>query len=292
MNPRIIDVRVHPGDSAFLIDDGQTAILYDTGFGFTGERLAQNVAQILGKRTLDYIFLTHSHYDHVLGACHVQKIYPQAQIVAGEYVKKIFAKPSARATMRALDQSAARNEGVDTYEDLTDELHVDITVGDGDEIVCGSMTFRVISLPGHTKCSIGFYMEEEGLLLGTETLGVYLGEGAYLPSYLVGYQMTMDSFARAQALDVRRLLIPHYGEMAGEEAQAYLRDSKKAAMDAAQRIREIFISGGSKEEAFAYFRETFYTECVRPTYPIEAFKLNTSILIDLIQRELVQSCEA
>ena len=287
MKPTITDVRVHPGDAAFLVDDGKTAILYDTGFGFTGKKLTENIRAILGERKLDYIFLTHSHYDHVLGACHVKRAYPQAVIIAGEYVQKIFSKPSARETMRALDHAAASKAGITDYEDLTDELHVDIIVRDGDLISCGEMAFRVLSLPGHTKCSIGFYLEEDGLLLGTETLGVYLGEGAYLPSYLVGYQMSMDSFARARALDVRRLLVPHYGELEGEAAHAYLEGSQRAAMDAAQRIREILCAGGSKEEAFAYFKETFYTEHVRPAYPIDAFNLNTGILIDLVRKELV-----
>lgn len=40
---KITDVRVLPSDSGFLIDDGKTSILYDTGFAFIGERLAQNV---------------------------------------------------------------------------------------------------------------------------------------------------------------------------------------------------------------------------------------------------------
>ena len=61
---RITDVRPTMGDSAFLLDDGKTAILYDTGFAFTGPALAVNVKKVLGERSLDYIFLTHSHYDH------------------------------------------------------------------------------------------------------------------------------------------------------------------------------------------------------------------------------------
>ena len=286
MKPTITDVRVHPGDSAFLIDDGQTSVLYDTGFGFTGKQLAGNIQAILGERNLDYVFLTHSHYDHVLGVCHVKKAYPKAKIVAGEYVKKIFSKPSARETMRRLDQGAAMKAGVTDYEDLTDELHVDIAVCDGEEITCGGMTFRVISLPGHTKCSIGFYHAESGLLLGTETLGVYFGGGAYLPSYLVGYRMTLDSFAGIKELDVRRLLIPHYGAVEQAEARAFLDGSERAAVDTAERIKEIFRSGGSKEDAFAYFRERFYIPRIRPTYPIDAFNLNTSILISLIEKEL------
>ena len=243
---------------------------------------------MLGDRPLDFILLTHSHYDHVLGACHVSRAYPQAKIIAGEYVQKIFAKPSARSTMRALDRSAAAKEGVEEYDDLTDLLRVDITVKDGDEIVCGDMKFRVIGLPGHTKCSVGFYMEENRLLLGTETLGVYLGDGVYLPSYLVGYQMMLDSFAKARALDVESLLIPHYGVVSGEAARAFLDGSERAARATAQKICEIFASGGTKEDAFAWFKETIYIESVRLAYPIEAFKLNTGILIDLVYRELVQ----
>lgn len=64
-NINITDVRVHPGDSAFLIDDGTTSILYDSGFAFTGYQVAEKIKKHLGNRKLDYIFLTHSHYDHV-----------------------------------------------------------------------------------------------------------------------------------------------------------------------------------------------------------------------------------
>ena len=40
---QITDVRVVPGDSAFLIDDGTTAVLYDAGFAFTGMAIAENI---------------------------------------------------------------------------------------------------------------------------------------------------------------------------------------------------------------------------------------------------------
>ena len=288
MELTITDVRVLPGDCAFLLDNGRTAVLYDTGFGFTGEGITENIRRLLGDRPLDYILLTHSHYDHVLGACHVSRAYPEAKIIAGEYVQKIFSKPSARAIMRALDHSAAEREGMTPYEDLTDTLRVDIAVKDGDEIICGDMKFRVIGLPGHTKCSIGFYMEENRLLLGTETLGVCIGGDIFLPSYLVGYRMTMDSYAKAAALDFESLLIPHYGVVSGEMARVFLRESERVSQETAQRICEILASGGTKEDAFAWFKETIYTERVWSAYPYEAFKLNTGILIDLIDRELVQ----
>ena len=80
---KITDVRAVPGDSAFLIDDGKTAILYDSGFAFTGYQVANNIKKELGERKLDYIFLTHSHYDHALGSVYALQYWPDAKVVAG-----------------------------------------------------------------------------------------------------------------------------------------------------------------------------------------------------------------
>ena len=157
-NLQINDVRVLPGDSGFLVDDGKTSILYDTGYGFTGEGQYENIKRLLGNRKLDYIFLTHSHYDHVLGTVYVKKYYPDAVVVAGEYAAKIFEKPSAKSTMRSLDRKFARKCGVYEYEDLIDNLKVDVVVTDGQAVFANDIKFKVINLPGHTKCSIGFYL--------------------------------------------------------------------------------------------------------------------------------------
>ena len=58
---QVVDMRVVPGDSAYLIYNDTTAILYDNGFAFTGYALARKIKETLGERKLDYIFLTHSH---------------------------------------------------------------------------------------------------------------------------------------------------------------------------------------------------------------------------------------
>ena len=207
----ITDVRVDPGDSAFLIDDGKTAIMYDSGFAFTGYKVADKIKDILCSRGLDYIFLTHSHYDHALGSVYAKRYWHGAKVVAGEYATKIFAKPTAKAVMRDLDSKFATKCGVTDYEDLIDELAVDIPVKDGDVINAGDMEFITLNLPGHTKCSVGYYCPETKLLLGCETIGVFNGSDDVVPSYLVGYKMTIDSIERVEKLDIDNILIPHYG---------------------------------------------------------------------------------
>lgn len=282
---KITDVRAVPGDSAFLIDDGKTAILYDTGFAFTGYAIAEKIRKALGDRPLDYIFLTHSHYDHALGSAYVAKVYPSVKVVAGKHAAKVFCKPSARAVMRELDRKVAEKYGVHEYEDWIDALKVDIAVKDRDIISCGDLRFTVIGLPGHTKCSVGFYLAENRLLLGTETLGVYFGDDTYLPSYLVGYQMALDSFQRAKQLDIDSILLPHYGVVGKAEATEYLEKAEAVSIATAQVIKEQLLSGRSHEEVAVYLEEMLYSDNVAPTYPVDAFHLNTDIMIELVRKE-------
>jgi len=285
----IKDVRALPGDSAFLIDDGSTSILYDTGFAFTGSKVAENVRRELKGRELNYIFLTHSHYDHALGSVYVKKAFPNVKIIAGEYASKIFSKPSARAVMRDLDRRFAAASGIDEYEDLIDELAVDITVNDGDKVRCKDMTFDVISFPGHTKCSVGFYLGENKLLLGSETLGVYGGDKIVVPSYLVGYEMTLDSIAKAEKLDISSVLVPHYGIISGDTARNYIKNGRLSAVETAEMIMNVLNNGGTDEDAIEAFKNKFYKGYVQTIYPIDAMELNTSIMIKLIRKELMGS---
>ena len=289
-NINITDMRVLPGDSAFLLDDGETSILYDTGFAFTGEELAQKVKNHLQEddktRNLDYIFLTHSHYDHALGSVYVKALFPEAKIVAGTYAANIFKKDSAKKIMRDLDQKFAAKNGIHQYKDLIDNLHVDIEVSDQQKIQWGKMTFTTIELPGHTKCSVGFYLEDEKLLLGSETLGVYTGNEKIIPSYLVGYEMTLKSFEKVHALNVKNILVPHYGLLSEEETEFYLEHAKRNATETAQEILKALKSGKPKAEILSDFKEKYYTPQVQEIYPIDAMELNTNIMINLIEKEL------
>lgn len=287
----VTDVRGHLGDSAFLLDDGKTAILCDAGFGFTGYTIAENVKRVLGDRPLDYIFLTHSHYDHALGSPYVRARYPMARVVAGEYATRIFAKDSAKAVMRDLDRKFAASCGVTEYDDLADRLCVDIPVADGDEIRAGDMTFTALSLPGHTKCSIGFYLAEQKLLIAPESIGIYDGDKTIMPSYLVGYQMTLDSIDRVKALEIDNILFPHFGLADTEKTAYFLSVARESAVASANKIVEILQSGGKKEDAVAWFKDTYYHGKIKASYPIDAMKLNTGITVALIERELLLAAE-
>lgn len=285
-NFRITDVRALPGDSAFLIDNGKTAILYDTGFAFTGYKVLERIKTALRDRQLDYIFLTHSHYDHALGSAYIKDYYKNAKVIASTYAVKIFKKNSAKAVMRYLDKKFAIKNGIKEYEDLIDNLGVDIAVNDGDIVNTGSLSFKVIGLPGHTRCSIGFYCEKEKLLLGSETIGVFNGSDDVVPSFLVGYEMTLNSIEKVNSLDIDKILVPHYGLIDREKTELYLKKAKESAISTAESISSMLKSGHTKEECLQYVKDRFYHGYIKTIYPIDAMELNTSIMIELIEKEL------
>ena len=285
MQLKITDVRAHPGDSAFLIDDGVTSVLYDTGFAFTGYAVADKIRKVLGDRSLDYIFLTHSHYDHAAGSPYICARYPNVKVVAGEYAVKIFGKPTARAVMRDLDRKFAEKCGVAEYDDMIDELRVDIPVKDGDVVRAGSMEFTVVELPGHTKCSVGYYLKSEKLLLSTETLGVYDGDSVVVPSYLVGYRMALDSIERVEHLDIDSIVLPHFGLLDRDKTALYLSLCRKNAVETAEEIMNLLKNGGSHEDGVQHIREKYYCGNVPAIYPEDAMKLNTGIMVNLLARE-------
>ena len=285
MKIKIYDVRCHLGDSAFLLDNGKTSVLYDSGFGFTGYAVAKNIKKILGERKLDYIFLTHSHYDHALGSAYVLEYWNDAVVVAGSYAANIFSRDGAKKLMRELDGKFAAECGMGEYEFLGDKLRVDVTVEDGDIIKAGDMTFEAVALPGHTKCSFGFYCKDEKLLLSSETLGVYDGDETVIPSFLVGYGMSLESMKKIRKYDIDKILIPHVGVICGEKTKYFLSVMEERASYFAKLIAEFVKQGKEDSEIVEYFVKTYRKGYIEKIYPIDAMHLNLSIMIKLIKNE-------
>ena len=287
MDIKITDVRYHKGDAAFLIDDGTTSILYDTGFGFTGYEIAENIKAQLGERKLDYIFLTHSHYDHALGSAYILRHYPTAKVVAAKYAADVFLRDGAKRIMKELDAKFAEKCGVTSYEFLGDELRVDITVNDGDTISAGDMDFKVIALPGHTRCCVGYYCEKEKLFLSNETLGVYDGETTIMPVFLSNFSDMIASIEKAEKLDIAAVVAPHLGMLNKVQTEYYLNNMKTAAQNTADYILDGIRKGCSDEEIIKQYKEKYWHGYIKEIYPEDAATLNTSIMIRLIRNEIL-----
>ena len=93
-------------------------------------------------------------------------------------------------------------------------------------------------------------------------------------------------YEKVHALNVKNILVPHYGLLSEEETDFYLEHAKRNATENAQEILKALKSGKTKAEILSDFKEKYYTPQVQEIYPIDAMELNTNIMINLIEKEL------
>ena len=132
---------------------------------------------------------------------------------------------------------------------------------------------------------MGYYCPDEKLLLSCETIGVFNGTDDVVPSYLVGYDMTISSIEKLRNFEIENILVPHYGLLSKTETEFYLKKAKESAVDTAGEIIAMLKNGQDKEEIFKYFKDKFYFGYTKEIYPLDAMELNTGIMIDMLKKE-------
>jgi glyoxylase-like metal-dependent hydrolase (beta-lactamase superfamily II) len=87
------------------------------------------------------ILLTHGHIDHINAASRLREVF------------------GCRVVCHASDTGMVQGEEPTLWGLVRNPCHVDQQVEDGDTIVSGDKTFKVIHTPGHTRGSVCFLMD-------------------------------------------------------------------------------------------------------------------------------------
>ena len=146
---------------SYLVKDDQTnvvAIVDPSEFGPCDKKIDQKY------KKLDFILITHHHFDHVGGNDELKK----------KYGSKIL----------GFEKDEKRIPGVD------------ILLKDGQEFRIGNLNFKTIFIPGHTSGHIAFYFEKEKAVFTGDTL-FSLGCGRVFEGT---YQQMFDSLNKIKSL--------------------------------------------------------------------------------------------
>ena len=273
------------GGDCFIIRGKDANILVDSGFAFCAKEAADKIKAELNGEALDYILLTHSHYDHAMGISHLKKTFPEVKVIGSEYCDYILRKPTARKKMQEMDDFAAKAYGHKTREDLTNGLYCDITLKDGEEINLGEEKIKAVALPGHTRCCMGYFFESSKMLVSCETLGILADESLIFPGCLIGYSMTLDSIEKALSLDADEILIPHSGYLYGKDIEDYLIASKKATDDCKDLIVDAYKRGKDFDGIVEEYKTKYYSEKISKSYPEHALMANLTAQIPMFIKE-------
>ena len=281
------------GDAALFFGSEKTA-LYDTGMAYCGAALVENIKKELNGRKLDYVLLSHTHYDHLGALPFLRKEWPDLIAFGSVHGKAVLEKPSALALIRRLGNTAAiQYLGPDAapldYDDAL--LRIDRVVGDGDMISLGDRHIKVFETKGHTNCSLAYFLIEDSILFASESTGVMINGRNMVASIMTGYGDAIESIEKCRAIGAQHIFTPHYLEVDSDIAAAYWDMARAAAEELKDAILGWFDKGYSDEKMIEMGKEYFWVGENKKQQPEEAFATNMKAKIKLMRREFASGQE-
>jgi 2-aminobenzoylacetyl-CoA thioesterase len=254
------------GYPSYLLRGRENTLMVEASLNLMGPLILSHVEQALGSvDSLDYLFLTHSHYDHLGAANYLQRNIPGLTLGAHERVAQLMNKESVLALMNRLSEVQ-----LPLFPDIQDYSAVAMqptTIGlslkEGDEFDLGGITVRVLEVPGHTKDSLAFWVPELSTLFSGEAAGVPQGpEGNDCQvCFLTSYGDYLRSLERIIALSPRMLCIGHAWVLTDDDASRYLASTHAATFEYRALIeRYLDEAGGDAEKSIETMARREYDE--------------------------------
>lgn len=278
------------GGEALLIAGSEKTALIDCGMAYCGDKLADNIKKELGERPLDYVILTHTHYDHIGGLPYLRAVWPGLVSFGARYGKRVLEKESALEQIRLLSEAGWKKFSENRTKPgvLMDGLRIDRVIREGDVISLGDREIHVYETPGHTNCSLTLLLEPGKILFPSESSGVYTDEGAMLTGMLKSCRESIVSIGKCRKIEADQIISPHYGLVPEYDREAYWDLAMAINNKTRDFILKKFREGLSHDEILKAYTKTFYVGVLSEDQPKEAFLTNAGSRIKNIIEEFAE----
>lgn len=276
----------HGGEAILIYGTEKTALL-DCGMSYCGDEMVENLRKALNGRTLDYVLLSHSHYDHIGALPYVRKAYPKAVTYGAEHAQKILQRPGARKLMKELGEVARDKYAPgSTQEIITEGLVVDVLVGEGDRISLGDSEIVVLETKGHTDCSLTFVLEPESIMFASESTGILEGINYVHTPILKGYSNAIESFEKCKAYGAKYIVLPHFGVIPPNFNKTYWELYEKELADKRRYLANLVKRGLTEPEILQNYAKKYWDPIKEQEQPYEAFMINSKHIVHVLLESL------
>ncbi len=267
----------------YLINVDDKLILIDTGTAFYGDKI-KNYLKEKGIQRINYLLLTHSHYDHIGGVPILLENFQVDRIFAHSYVKNVLNSQKAIKLINHLNKIELKIlSPFMKYEfkpfEITDE------VKEGNMLEFSKIKIQFFETPGHTRDSVSYYVLPYKILILGEAAGVPNKDDTYIfPQFLSSLDEYINSLKKITNLDIEILGLPHEHLIIGKEnVKNYLKISLKTTYEYVQIIEKAILEIKEFEKIMDYLTGEIY-EKKNIRQPIHAFRENLKAQIIAIAR--------
>lgn len=244
-----------PSSSHYLIV-GECSAIIDAGVTATGPELVAEIEAILGvDGTLEFVLLTHAHFDHCGGVAALRSRWPELEVFASPATSQLLEDKAVLEKMYAKNKACAEAMGRSwpfELDEFIELLKVDRIMGDGDVLDLGAdVEIKMIDCPGHASDLVAFYIRPDCALFGGEAVGQYNGRDQVYGSFNENYADYLESLERLATLDIRILGFSHSGSLSGELVGKYFQAVREHADRFKTAVRERVEQGELQDEVFA-----------------------------------------
>lgn len=158
----------------YLVRYGNNNFLVDTARYYRYKSAKKILEEILGDKKLEYLFLTHTHYDHAENANRFKQDF-QCKIIADEREKEFLEKGM---TLLPKGTNILAKLVVFLGKKLTNlasypPAKVDIPIDDIYEIKTSNEAVRILRTPGHSPGSVSLILENEIAIVGDTMFRIF-----------------------------------------------------------------------------------------------------------------------
>ena len=285
----------HPAIPIFLME-GVRPIIFDAGFAFLGEIYAGEIKKILGHRQPEYLFLTHSHFDHCGSVSILKKHFPLMKVIASKQAKEILGRPNAIKLIRVLNKASeemTKDLGMDLASfDEFEPFEIDKTVKDDDVLIISSgSNMRILETPGHTSDCLSYYIQEKKILISSEAAGQADLTGHIVSDCLYDYDQYFSSMKRLSLLDIEILCPAHHFIYTGDDAKKYIRESMQEC-ERFRKLVELCLDEENQDldKVKNRIKKIEYDSNDGPKQPEPAYLLNLEARIKAVAKKMNKTC--
>ena len=294
----------HGGEAILILGRGNN-VLIDCGMAYSAHITIENIKKVLADEAvikdsrcrqgkLDYILLSHSHYDHMGALPYILEEFPEAKVLAGAHCAKVLEREGAKKLIKELGETAR-----DLYdpgsrmEIIAEGIHVDEVLEEGSCLYIGEKGdeaeyIKAIETPGHTNCSMSFLIMPMGLLFSSESTGILEGEDYVHTPCLKSFIQGIASAEKCRAIDARHLCLPHFGMVPDSFIPEFWDMFIKECGSKTDFISRLENEGLSQDEILSRYVERYWTPIKEEEQPKEAFEINSGHIVKSLMNELDQ----